>query len=451
MPMTATIAAMTERGARRGVAIGCSVVACVGFVVGGAGVEGATATTTAAPAQARVARSMSLAPSLAWQLAMASRAHDAGCAAAAQPGKARCDLKVLRAPAAAPRAGTTCQVDEAAGYSPCNIQNAYKLTTLAKNNGGHETVAVVDAYDDPNAAGDLAIYRSAEGLPACTSASGCFQQVNQEGLSGDPPAGDMGWGQEISLDLDMVSAVCPNCHIILVEANSSGLGDLLSSVAEAVQHLGANVVSDSWGSGEFDGETGWDGDLDFSGIPITFSSGDGAYQAGVQYPSASQYVTSVGGTMLTPIATGRLWKETAWVTKPPKGQQPTQGSGSGCSAWEPKPPWQTDTGCSMRMTADVSAVAANVLSYDSYESGGGGWYYNFGTSVASPIVAGVYALAGNSASVTTPASIAYANPKKLYDIKSGSEGKCTPAYFCKAGVGYDGPTGLGSPHGDGGF
>ena len=207
--------------------------------------------------------------------------------------------------------------------------------------------------------------------------------------------------------------------------------------------LGANVVTDSWGAGEFAGEDGWDGDLDFPGVPITFSSGDGAYQGGVQYPSASPYVTSVGGTMLTPTTTGRLWKETAWVTKPPKGQQPTQGSGSGCSTQEPKPAWQVDSGCSMRMTADVSAVAALAMSYDTYQTGGGGWYYNFGTSVSSPIVAAVYALAGNFSSVTTPASIAYAHPTNFYDIKSGSEGTCTPTYFCKAGPGYDGPTGSG--------
>jgi subtilase family serine protease len=439
----------TGKRLRRSAALVCSVVACVGFLGTGIGAEGATA----APARSSLSpASPGRVGGPAWQMAMASRAHDAGCAVAA-PGRAHCYLKVLKAPSAPVagiRAGTKCTVDMPAGYSACNIQNAYKLTTTSKKNGKAETVAVVDAYDDPNAEADMATYRSSEGLPACSSESGCFQQVNEEGVAGDPPAGDMGWGQEISLDLDMVSAVCPNCHIILVEATSSGLGDLLSSVAEAVS-LGANVVTDSWGSGEFNGETGWDGDLDYPGIPITFSSGDGAYQGGVQYPSASQYVTSVGGTMLTPIKTGRLWKETAWVTKPAKGQQPTQGSGSGCSAWEPKPVWQTDTGCEMRMTADVSAVAALVLSYDTYETGGGGWYYSFGTSVSSPIVAGIYALAGNSASVTTPVSSAYGNRTKFYDITSGSEGKCTPSYFCKAGVGYDGPTGIGSPKGDGGF
>jgi len=427
---------------RRYVALSCAVACAVGVGVGDVGVTGAAASPARAAAPAH--------PSgVALQLEMAAKARAPGCAVA-RPGHARCYLKMLKAPLGVVKRSSTCTVNESDGWSACNIQNAYKLTTLSATKGGSETVAVVDAYDDPNAEADLAFYRSTNGLPACTSASGCFQQLNQEGVTGDPPAQDMGWGGEISLDLDMVSAVCPNCHIILVEANSNGLGDLLSSVAEAVT-LGANVVTDSWGSGEFDGETGYDGDLDFPGVPITFSSGDGAYQAGVQYPSASQYVTSVGGTMLTPTTTGRLWKETAWVTKPTKGQ-PIQGSGSGCSAWEPKPAWQTDTSCSKRMTADVSAVAALALSYDTFEPlGDAGWYFNWGTSVSSPIVASIYALARNFSSVTTPASIAYAHPTKFYDIKSGSEGKCTPAYFCKAGPGYDGPTGLGSPKGDGGF
>lgn len=434
---------VTSRKLRRPAALVCSVVAGVGFLVGSVGATGAPASAARPSSQVYAVRGA------AWQLAMATRAHAVGCDVAS-PGRARCDLRVLKAPNARPRSGTTCPVDESSGYTACNVQNAYGLTSLAKKNGKGETVAVVDAYDDPNAEADMDTYRSAEGLAACPSTNGCFQKVNQEGAASPLPSPDAGAAQEISVDLDMVSAVCPKCHIILVEANSNGLGDLLSAVAESVQ-LGADVVSDSWGTGEFDGETRWDGDLNFPGIAITFSSGDGAYQGGVQYPSASPYVTSVGGTMLTPVTKkGRQWKETAWVTPPTtKGAQPVQGSGSGCSAYEAKPAWQTDTGCAMRMTADVSAVAALVLSYDTY--GGGSWFYSFGTSVSSPIVAGIYALAGNSASVTTPVSLAYANPTKFNDITAGSEGTCTPTYFCKAVKGYDGPTGLGSPKADGGF
>jgi hypothetical protein len=432
-----------RRRVRAAVSVACCVVLSVGIFVASAGVAGASPSGVGPAHHNATGQSP-----FQWEVAAAARATNAGCAVA-RPGRAQCYLKTLRA-VNGPKPATKCVANESAGYSACNVQKAYKLTQLSAADGVGETVAVVDAYDDPNAESDLGVYRSANQLSSCTTDNGCFEKVNQDGVSGDPPTGDMGWGGEISLDLDMVSAVCPNCHIILVEANSSGLGDLLSSVAEAVS-LGANVVTDSWGTGEFDGETGWDGDLNFPGIPITFSSGDGAYAGGVQYPSASPYVTSVGGTMIAPTKTGRKWTETAWVTKPAKGQQPIQGSGSGCSAWEAKPAWQTDSGCSMRMTADVSAVAALVLSYDTYQSDGGGWYYNFGTSVSSPIVASIYALAANTSSVPTPASVAYANPSAFYDITSGSEGKCTPKYFCKAGVGYDGPTGLGSPDGDGGF
>jgi subtilase family serine protease len=381
-------------------------------------------------------------------------ARPAGCAARTGPRIAHCYLAAQRAPGwaaarTAMRPGATCTVSEQAGYSPCNLRSAYKLTSLVSTHGKGQTVAVVDAYDDPNAESDLATYRSNFGLPPCTTANGCFTKVNQDGVQGNYPAGDMGWGQEISLDLDMVSAICPKCHILLVEANSNGFGDLFTAEQEAIT-LGAHVVSNSWGTGEFSGETGYDSTLDTPGEAITFSSGDGAYQGGVQYPSASPYVTSVGGTMLTPASSSRGWAEQTWVTA---GSPPTQGSGSGCSAYEAKPAWQTDTGCADRTTADVSAVAANVLGYDSYESGGGGWYYFYGTSVSSPITAGVYALAGNAAAQTAaPASLAYANTSHLFDITKGlATGTCTPSYLCKARKGYDGPTGLGTPKGIGAY
>jgi subtilase family serine protease len=382
-------------------------------------------------------------------------ARPAGCAARTGPRVAHCYLSAQPAPAQAAaalsaRTAATCTLDEQDGYSPCNLRSAYQLTSLVSSHGQGQTVAVVDAYDDPDAASDLATYRSNFGLPACTKGNGCFKKVNQEGVAGHYPAGDMGWGQEISIDLDMVSAICPKCHILLVEANSSGFGDLFTAEQEAIT-LGAHVISNSWGTGEFDGENSYDAALDTPGEAITFSSGDGAYQAGVQYPSASPYVTSVGGTILTPASTGRLWSEQTWVT--PGSSPPVQGSGSGCSAYEAKPSWQTDTGCGNRTTADVSAVATNVLGYDSYESGGGGWYFFSGTSVSSPITAGVYALAGNASSQTVaPASLAYANPTHLYDITKGlATGTCSPIYLCQAGKGYDGPTGMGTPKGIGAY
>jgi hypothetical protein len=377
----------------------------------------------------------------------------AGCARPEGPRRARCYLAVERAKTPPPTFSTTsCTVDETTGYTACNIQSAYGLTSLSKKDGKGTTVAIVDAYDDPYATSDLAVYRTAEHLPACTTANGCFEKVDQGGVPGTYPTPTAGWTQEISLDLDMVSAVCPNCHILLVEADSSTFGDLAAAVDEAVA-LGAHVVSDSWGTDEFSGETGWDGNWDHPGIAITFSSGDGAYKKGVQYPSASPYVISVGGTMLAPASDSRGWTETVWVTPPTPAtttHTPKQGSGSGCSAYEWKPPWQTDTACKNRMTADVSAVAARVLAYDTY--GGSGWYLEFGTSVSSPIVAAAYALAGNPSDNVVPASAVYAAPAAdLHDITSGATGTCAPPsshkYWCTAVKGYDGPTGRGSPHG----
>lgn len=379
----------------------------------------------------------------------------AGCARPVGAGHARCYLSVEPAtsvPPATAASATSCPVDVTTGYTACNIQDAYGLTALSKKDGKGNTVAIVDAYDDPTAASDLAVYRADSDLPPCTTASGCFEKVNQDGVKGDYPTANAGWAQEISLDLDMVSAVCPHCRILLVEADSSGFDDLATAVNEAVA-LGARVVSDSWGNGEFSGETGWDGDWDHPGVAITFSSGDGAYQGGVQYPSASPYVTSVGGTKLMPASNSRGWTETAWVNTQ-SGTPPTQGSGSGCSAYEPKPPWQTDKACTKRMTADVSAVAANVLSYDTYQ--GSGWYFSFGTSVSSPIIAGLYGLADNPASNAIPSSAIYSAPAAdLHDITSGSTGTCTPPsshkYWCTAVKGYDGPTGRGTPKGLGAF
>jgi hypothetical protein len=434
-------------------------LAVAATVLIGAPASAATASATAS-ASGAVAASAPV-PRSAAQEAGAG-AKPAACARSTGPRRARCYLAVQRAtvrpasgsaspgPATPPKIATTCTVNESAGYTPCNIQAAYGLTSASAWDGRGNTVAVVDPGDDPNAASDLATYRATYGLPPCTTASHCFKKVNQDGVAGSYPAPDAGFAQEIALDLDMVSAVCPRCHILLVEASSNGFGDLGTAINEAVA-LGAKVVSDSWGTGEFDGETGWDANVNHPGVAITFSSGDGAYAGGVQYPSASPYVTSVGGTELTPASSSRGWTEAAWVTP---GSPPTQGSGSGCSAYEPKPPWQHDAGCANRTTADVSAVAANVLSYDTYQASG--WYYSFGTSVSAPVIAGVYGLAKNPASITIPASAAYGAPAAdRHDITKGSTGTCTPpatqAYLCKAGKGYDGPTGLGTPKGTGAF
>lgn len=327
------------------------------------------------------------------------------------------------------------------GYGPADLQSAYDLASAAASAGGGETVAVVDAYNDPNAASDVATYRSAWGLPAC--GPGCFSVVNQNGEPSPLPtnAGTTGWDVEESLDVDMVSAICPNCKVMLVEANSNSDSDLGNAVDAAVA-AGADYVSNSYGGGESPEDSALDAAFyDHPGVAVTASAGDDGY--GVSYPAASQYVTSVGGTSLYPASNPRGWSETAWGSS-----NGGEGTGSGCSQFESKPSWQTDGGCSDRMDNDVSAVAdpdTGVAIYDSYSEGG--WLEVGGTSASSPIIAAVYALAGIPGSGTTPASYPYADPSALNDVTSGSNGTCGEAYFCTAEIGYDGPTGLGTPNG----
>jgi len=295
-------------------------------------------------------------------------------------------------------------------------------------------VAIVDAYDDPAAESDLAVYRSTYGLPACTTANGCFRKVNQGGGTSYPGA-DSGWAAEISLDLDVVSAICPRCHILLVEASSSYISDLGKAVNRAVS-LGARFVSNSYGGGESSSDSSYDTQyFDHPGVAITVSAGDSGY--GTAYPAASHYVTAVGGTSLRSSSNARGWAETVWA-----------GSGSGCSTVDSKPAWQTDSGCRRRTIADVAAVAdpnTGVAVYDTYRANG--WAVYGGTSVSAPVIASVYALAGTPWGGTYPASYPYAHKPALNGVTSGSNGSCSPAYLCTAGPGYNGPAGLGTPNG----
>jgi subtilase family serine protease len=313
-------------------------------------------------------------------------------------------------------------------------------------------VAIVDAYDDKNAEADLGTYRSAYGLPACTTANGCFRKVNQSGVQGSYPSNNQSWAVEISLDLDMVSATCPSCHILLVEATSNASTNLYAAENTAAR-LGATEISNSYGGSESSSDTSYDSDFNHPGIAITVSTGDSGY--GVEYPSSSPYVTAVGGTSLSRASNNRGWTESVWSTSS------SEGGGSGCSAYEPKPSWQKDTGCANRAVADVAAVAdpaTGVAVYDSNCTGANlylgncfsGWGVVGGTSASSPIIASVYALAGNAASVTY-GSYSYSHTGYLNDITAGSNGSCSPAYLCTAEPGYDGPTGNGTPNGVGAF
>ena len=342
-----------------------------------------------------------------------------------------------------------------AGYHPSDLQGAYNLPSSSAGTG--QTVAIVDAYNDPNAASDLAAYRSAFGLPAtstCSLSSGkvasprgpCFVKVNQAGSTTSLPRSNGGWAQEESLDVDMVSAICPNCNIVLVESSSSSMSSLGTGVNEASK-LGATAISNSYGGSESSNDSSYDTSyFNHPRIAITASSGDNGY--GAEYPAASQYVTAAGGTSLSPSSTARGWSETAW-----------SGAGSGCSGFDPRPAWQSavpslSSACSRRAIADVSAVAdpnTGVSVYDSYSyQGYSGWMVFGGTSVASPILASVYALAGNSATVTY-GSYPYSHAGDLNDVTSGSNGSCRSAVLCNATTGWDGPTGLGTPNGTAAF
>jgi subtilase family serine protease len=321
------------------------------------------------------------------------------------------------------------------GYNPSDLQSAYKLPSATAGSG--QTVAIVDAYNDPNAESDLSVYRSQFGLAACTTVNGCFRKIDQNGGT-KYSRGNTGWAEEISLDLDMVSAICPNCHILLVEANSNRFSDLATAVDRAALQ-GANEISNSYGGSEYSNEVNDQSHFNHPGVAITASSGDNGY--GVQFPAASQYVTAVGGTTLSRASNSRGWSEIAW-----------SGAGSGCSAYISKPSWQTDSGCSKRTVADVSADAdpnTGVSVYDTYHEPG--WLVFGGTSVASPIIASVYALAGNVNSVDYDGSYPYSHIGSLFDVTSGSNGSCGSSYLCTAGLGYDGPTGLGTPDGSEAF
>jgi hypothetical protein len=352
---------------------------------------------------------------------------------AVPPGRARCLAEILTVGGAGSGATAAPLLTPGPlGFGPPDLQDAYGVVSEAASAGGTQTVAIVDAYNDPTAESDLETYRSQYGLPACTTAGGCFRKVDQRGGSSYPPA-NREWESEIALDLDAVSAICPHCHILLVEADSSFTFDLAASANEAAA-LSATQISNSYGGPEFASETGFDAGYNHPGVAVTASSGDDGY--GVEYPAASRYVTAVGGTSLTPApAASRGWAESAW-----------SGAGSGCSKYEAKQSWQLDIGCSSRTVADVAAVADPATGAAVYSTVDGGWAVYGGTSLASPIVAAYDALMGPAAA--SP-QYPYSHLSSYFDVTSGSNGFCGGSYLCNAGAGYDGPTGLGSPHGAG--
>jgi subtilase family serine protease len=325
------------------------------------------------------------------------------------------------------------------GFQPADLAEAYSNGVPA-NAGTGQTIGIVVANDDPNADSDLAVYRSTFGLSACRVSSGCLRIVNGASPSSALPAPDQNWAQETSIDLDMASAMCPNCKLLLVEAPSADIEALTAGMQTAVS-LGATVVSNSFTTPETATVAADNAKWNHPGVPIVAGAGDSGY--GVGWPASSSYVTAVGGTTLIPILSGIAWLESAWGD-----------TGSGCSKYIAKPTWQHDAGCKMRTVADTAAVAnpsPGVAVYDTYftTKSLAGWNVFGGTSVATPIIAATYALAGNGKSVSSASGL-YANSTKFNDILLGLNGLCL-SYLCTSGLGYDGPTGLGTPNGIGAF
>jgi subtilase family serine protease len=340
----------------------------------------------------------------------AGAANDQAAAAAVCPaavfGFARCHVLVSVDARGNPYASTS-----PTGLSPATIKSVYGFTTSSTAGAG-ETIAIVDAYDDPTAESDLAVFSSQYGLPACTSANGCFTKVDPGGGTSYPRK-EAGWALEISLDAQWAHAIAPGAKILLVEASSNSFANLLAAEDYAKAH--AQYVSNSWGASEFGGESSYDSHFVQSGVSFFVSSGDAGLPA--EYPSASPNVISVGGTTLH-FGGSSFTGETGWSS-----------GGGGCSAYEAATSAQSgfseygQVNCAgKRATPDVSLdadPASGVSVYDSTRyQGQQGWFKVGGTSASSPMWAGRAAVQGavvNSAYV-------YGNSISYRDITSGNNG-----------------------------
>ena len=366
------------------------------------------------------------------------------------PGRRRCHARVRltddgKRPLVVPSLQPFATAPTNMGFLPTDLISAYNLGSVPAGSG---TVAIVDAYDYANAESDLAAYRTQTGLPACTTANGCFTKVDQSGGTPDPACagGDQQgcWADEMMLDLDMVSAICPACKILLVEAPSDQGNDLNTGVNYAVLH--ADAVSNSYGGSE-DSSITSDTTFKVTNVLITASAGDSGY--GAEYPATSPYVLAVGGTNLVKDSSTRGWTETAWTGTPSSQNGAT---GAGCSAYIAKPSYQTGA-CAKRMESDVSAVADPQTGVAVYDSNYGGWTEVGGTSAASPLIAAMFTRLGLAKTAAQQAGAwPAAHTSAFYDVTSGSDDSvgqdgCSSSYECVAQVGYDGPTGYGTPNG----
>jgi subtilase family serine protease len=326
-----------------------------------------------------------------------------------------------------------------AGYGPRDLWSAYGLPGTRP--GRARTVAVVTAFDNPNVEADLAAYRTQYGLPACTTANGCFRKVGQDGTA-TLPQPDQSWGLEAAVDVTMVSAACPRCHVLLVEANDDSYPSMGAAVDTAVR-LGAAVVSNSYGAAESNLAMDYASHYQHRDAVVVASTGDGGFGP-ANFPAVLGNVVAVGGTTLTPADNRRGWTEQAW-----------SGSAGGCSAYVAKPSWQRDHNCPMRTVADVAAVAdpqTGVAVYDTFlPPDRAGWQVVGGTSVAAPLVAGTFGLAPRPAG--PGASVLYQPWSRHFvnDVVGGSTGFCGGDYLCTGLPGYDAPTGVGTPNGTNGL
>ncbi len=365
---------------------------------------------------------------------------NAACSSNVAAGVAHCSA-LIRTNAVSPSrpfqasSSLARSIGDNGAYSPSYLQSAYNVGSFGSaNNGAGRIVAIVDAYNDPKVVSDLAHYRRTFGLPACPRrhvsalATTCsIQVVNQSGTQAPLPAPSVGWSQEASIDVDMVSAICPLCQILLVEASSSAMSDLGAAVNTAVT-MHADVVSNSYGTAEYPSEVA-DAQLYFNhpGVPIVAAAGEMGH--GVEFPAASPTVVAVGGTTLVQHSNNgvRNGFETAWSK-----------TSSGCSAYEPKPVWQSTLTCASRSVVDVAAVAdpaSGVWIYDSFRAAGS--LIAGGTSVAAPIIGALFALAKTgSSSNADPVAHLYQSAAALSPVGQGTS---------SSQVGYDGATGLGTP------
>ena len=358
------------------------------------------------------------------------------CAASSKATTASCSAKVMVSDkTGAVPASTT---PAASALTPAQLRSAYGLTGDATG-----TVAVVDAYGYPNLERDLGVYRSQfPGIPACTSASGCLRIIDQNGGT-NLPRFNTGWAGETALDVDAVSAICPGCKILVVQAKSASITDLGAAAATAARQAGVVAISNSYGGGDL-ADSSYGSYYNHPGIAVTASTGDNGYQ-GASFPASSAYVVAVGGTTLSMSGTTRV-SETAW-----------SGAGSGCSTVNAALAVASTfgTGCAKRAMADVSAAAdpntGGMAVYYPTSSRNSTWAQVGGTSESSPIIAAVFALAGGVGSGVQANSVPYGHAASLRDVTAGSNGSCPTTQWCNARSGWDGPTGLGVPNGVGGF